>query len=120
MLYRTLAPLSLALLALLPSVSAHGALMKVVIDGKSYIGNGPGGDPKTTAIRPTKAYDNGPVKGATNPDLVCGLESKNAALIADANPGSTVQVLWADGNITVSARVSSIAAARLTSSVVDP
>ncbi|KAI0033874.1 glycosyl hydrolase family 61-domain-containing protein, partial [Vararia minispora EC-137] len=80
-------------------VSAHGFLGQCTIDGVMHKGTGDGGSPANTAIRPTKPYDVGPVKGASNTDLRCGLSPvQNAALQADAQPGSTVDVLWVGQN----------------------
>ena len=92
------APLALALQA-----SAHGYIGYVKIDGKEYKGNGDGGDPSTTAIRPTKPYDVGPVVDVTDPQMSCGLMPvSNAKLVADANPGSALEVLWVgQGNANV-------------------
>jgi hypothetical protein len=84
------APLALAL-----SAAAHGYLGTMTIDGKAYKGNGDGGDPSSTVIRPTKPNDVGPVKGASNPDIKCGLSPvSDAKLIATAKPGSDIDVLW--------------------------
>lgn len=38
--------------------------------------------------------DNGPVKGAANVDLACGLNAQIAQSVADAQPGSTVSFKW--------------------------
>ncbi|KZV75252.1 lytic polysaccharide monooxygenase [Peniophora sp. CONT] len=85
-----LAPLALSL-----QVSAHGFIQWAKIDGKTYKGNGDGGDPSTTAIRPTKPYDVGPVVDVNDKQMSCGLSPvSNAALVADANAGSSVEVLW--------------------------
>lgn len=84
------APLALSL-----QVAAHGYIGWATIDGKKYVGNGDGGDPSTTTIRPTKPYDVGPVLDVTDPQMSCGLMPvSNAALVADANPGSAMEVLW--------------------------
>ncbi|VDB95828.1 unnamed protein product, partial [Peniophora sp. CBMAI 1063] len=84
------APLALSL-----QVAAHGFIGHITIDGKEYKGNGDGGDPSTTAIRPTKPYDVGPVLDVTDKQMSCGLSPvSNAALVADANAGSALEVLW--------------------------
>ena len=42
--------------------------------------------------------DIGPVKGASNPDLMCGLSAKNAQMVVPANPGSVFSVQWSGGD----------------------
>ena len=91
--------------ALLPSVSAHGYVTKVVIDGTSYNGNVPSGDggssPSASPIR--QIYDIGPVKGADNPDINCGMAAQLASMVVPANPGSSMEFYWGDpGNENVS------------------
>ncbi|KAG6370610.1 glycosyl hydrolase family 61-domain-containing protein [Boletus reticuloceps] len=77
-------------------VSAHGYVYKVSIDGTVYQGNSVGTTATVkSAIR--QVNSNEPVKGATNPDITCGPGSQPAALAANANPGSTVQVYWVGG-----------------------
>ncbi|KAI9437318.1 glycosyl hydrolase family 61-domain-containing protein [Lactarius indigo] len=80
------------ILALLPSVAAHGFVTKVVIDGKTYSGNVPNAKPTDSPIR--QIADIGPVKGASNPDLNCGLSAQLATEVAPANPGSNLQFFW--------------------------
>lgn len=75
---------------------AHGIVTEVTIDGKVYKGNLPNANPNPSIIR--QVNDVGPVKGANNPDIVCGLSAKNAALVADANPGSTITFDWRGGD----------------------
>jgi len=67
-------------------VDAHGFLSTVSIDGKSYTGNVPGHPTAPSAIR--QVSDVVPVKGATNPNLNCGLDAQAATVVAHANPGS--------------------------------
>jgi len=97
-------PLALTLasaLALLPSVAAHGVLTKIVIDGQSYTGNFPNANPTNSPIR--QVADIRPVKGASNPDLNCGLSAQLAAMVVPANPGSVLEFYWGDpGNENVS------------------
>ncbi|KAI0781073.1 glycosyl hydrolase family 61-domain-containing protein [Trametes elegans] len=82
--------------ALVPSyVAAHGYLGKVVIDGKTYTGNEPGNANKDSAIR--LVADINPVKGSNNPDLNCGRDAQPAKLVANANPGSAVEIGWNGG-----------------------
>ncbi|KZV75253.1 lytic polysaccharide monooxygenase [Peniophora sp. CONT] len=82
---------SLALLA--PSVIAHGWLSTISIDGTTYTGPSPDDAPtKDTVIR--QVSDVGPVKGATNPDMVCGLSASLANKQATAMPGSKIDFMW--------------------------
>ncbi|KAI0770889.1 glycosyl hydrolase family 61-domain-containing protein [Trametes elegans] len=81
--------------ALLPYVAAHGYFGELKIDGKSYVGNAPGNANKDSPIR--LIADINPIKGASNPDLVCGKDAKPAKLVADANPGSVLEIGWNGG-----------------------
>ncbi|KAI6026020.1 glycoside hydrolase family 61 protein [Pisolithus marmoratus] len=82
---------------LLPvSVSAHGFLGSVSIDGKTYQGNIPGGTTNPSVIRQVSTID--PIKGATNPSLNCGMNATMASDVANANPGSQVLVNWVGGS----------------------
>jgi hypothetical protein len=92
-------------LALLPSVAAHGYVTKVVIDGTTYNGNVPAGDggsnPSASPIR--QIYDISPIKGANNPDMTCGMSAQLASMVVPANPGSSMEIYWGDpGNENVS------------------
>jgi len=69
-------------------VDAHGFLSTVSIDGRSYTGNVPGSATAPSAIR--QITDIVPVKGASNPNLNCGLNATQATLVASANPGSHI------------------------------
>ena len=84
------------ILALLPSVTAHGFVNKVVIDGTSYDGNIPQDDAgsKSSASPIRQIFDIGPVKGASNPDLNCGMSAQLASMVVPANPGSVMQFYW--------------------------
>lgn len=42
--------------------------------------------------------DFGPVKGSSNPDLMCGLTAQKAALVVPANPGSVMSFQWVGGD----------------------
>jgi hypothetical protein len=89
------------LLAFLPSASAHGYVSKVVIDSTPYIGNVPGARPTDSPIRQIAAIS--PVKGATNPDLNCGLSAQLATMVVPANPGSVMEIYWGNpgaGNVS--------------------
>ncbi|KIJ15796.1 lytic polysaccharide mono-oxygenase [Paxillus involutus ATCC 200175] len=89
--------LAFSLAALLPVfVSAHGYVGSVTIDGTSYPGNEPGGATNPSIIRQVSTID--PVKGATNPSLNCGMNATLAADVANANPGSQIQVHWVGGS----------------------
>ncbi|KAN0082920.1 glycoside hydrolase family 61 protein [Tylopilus felleus] len=82
---------------LLPAlVAAHGYVYKVTIDGTSYQGN-PVGTTSTVSSVIRQINTNSPVKGADNPYLNCGQNAQLAADVANANPGSTVQVYWVGG-----------------------
>ncbi|KAI0816878.1 glycosyl hydrolase family 61-domain-containing protein [Trametes gibbosa] len=84
-----------ALSALVPYVAAHGFISQVAIDGKAYAGNVPNDYKGPSPIR--LVSDISPVKGASNPDLNCGLNAQLAELVAPANPGSTVEFQWSGG-----------------------
>ena len=93
------------ILALSPSVAAHGYVSKVVIDGKTYTGPLPadaaGATNSASPIR--QIADIGPVKGATNPDINCGLSAQLASMVAPANPGSSMEFYWGNpsgGNVS--------------------
>ena len=81
------------LLSLLPSVSAHGYVGKVVIDGTTYTGNAPFAKPSDSPIR--QISDIVPVKGSSSPSLNCGLNAQLATMVVPANPGSVVEFYWA-------------------------
>ncbi|KAG8221713.1 glycoside hydrolase family 61 protein [Butyriboletus roseoflavus] len=82
---------------LLPAlVSAHGYVNKVSIDGTVYQGNTVGTTATVSSVI-RQINTNSPVKGATNPDLNCGSGAQLAADVANANPGSTVEVYWVGG-----------------------
>jgi hypothetical protein len=94
-----LSPLFLALapvLSLIPSVAAHGFVSKVVIDGTTYTGNVPNAQPSDSPIR--QISDIGPVKGASNPSLNCGLNAQLATQVVPANPGSVMEFYWGNPN----------------------
>lgn len=74
---------------------AHGYVAKVSVDGKSYLGNAPGASPTPAIVRQISTID--PVKNASNPNLNCGQNASPAMLVADANPGSNLQIWWLAG-----------------------
>ncbi|KIK96833.1 glycoside hydrolase family 61 protein, partial [Paxillus rubicundulus Ve08.2h10] len=86
----------LVLLAQWPRVQAHGYVAQVAIDGKVYIGNVPNAQPTPSIVR--QINDVSPVKGASNPYLNCGQDAQNAALVANANPGSQLNFWWKGGD----------------------
>lgn len=92
---KTFSAICASLLATLPSVYAHGFLGQVGIDGTFYAGNVPNNYKGPSPIR--LVDDIGPVKGASNTDLICGLSAQNAEMVVPANPGSTVTFQWSGG-----------------------
>ena len=91
--------LAAAALSAVPLAAAHGFVSKLVIDGTTYKGNSPGGSTSDSAIRHISTID--PVKGATNKAVNCGPDSQPAALLADANPGSSIEITWSGGDNTL-------------------
>ncbi|KAJ3722055.1 glycosyl hydrolase family 61-domain-containing protein [Lentinula guzmanii] len=98
---QAISSLVLCLLAL-PSVAAHGYLAYLgIVDGQSYTnytGNVPNADPSPSVIR--QVSDISPVKGASNPDLNCGLNAQFAQKVASANPGDLLVFDWRGGDNT--------------------
>ncbi|KIP01552.1 glycoside hydrolase family 61 protein [Phlebiopsis gigantea 11061_1 CR5-6] len=89
--------LALAVLfAFLPFVAAHGYVSAIAIDGQWYAGNQPNNYKGPSPIR--LVSDIGPVKGATNPDIICGLSAQNAEMVVNANPGSVFSIQWSGGD----------------------
>lgn len=89
---------TLGLVPFLPRARAHGYIAQVNIDGATYLGNVPNAQPTPSIVR--QINDIAPVKGASNPYLNCGQDAQNAALVANANPGSQLQFWWKDGDGT--------------------
>ncbi|KAI0710963.1 glycosyl hydrolase family 61-domain-containing protein [Earliella scabrosa] len=85
----------ISFLTLVSNVLGHGYLRSVAIDGKTYQGNVPNNPSVDSPIRLINDVD--PVKGTNNPNLVCGQNAQNAALVVPANPGSKVTFAWANG-----------------------
>ncbi len=57
-----------------------------------------------SVIRQINSID--PVKGANNKDLNCGHSAQKASLVADVQPGSSLQFFWlAGGGQNVSWRI---------------
>ena len=78
------------------SVSAHGYVSQVLLNGKVFKGNAPGEEPKPSIIRQTTHND--PIYGADSADLTCGNSAHQpASLVVDINPGDTVQFTWSAG-----------------------
>ncbi|KAJ3574602.1 hypothetical protein NP233_g1662 [Leucocoprinus birnbaumii] len=80
------------------SAYAHGYVADIDIAGKDYKGDVPAGDKNPSVIR--QVSDISPVKGATNPDINCGLNASPAALNAHANPGDSIAFDWRGGDNT--------------------
>lgn len=77
-------------------VKAHGYVAKVTIDGKLFIGDVPNGATNPSIVR--QISDVSPVKGATNPDVNCGMSAQAASLVGSANPGSVLTFDWLGGD----------------------
>ncbi|KAF4585189.1 hypothetical protein EYR40_002026 [Pleurotus pulmonarius] len=76
--------------------AAHGYVDSVKIDGKTYKGMDPTSGKKfESAIRRISTQD--PNYGATKSHITCGPGAQNAALVATANPGSSVEIGWKTG-----------------------
>lgn len=75
---------------------AHGYVKAIAIDGTWYAGNQPNNYQGPSPIR--LIADISPVKGATNPDIVCGLSAQKAEMVVPANPGSVFSVQWSGGD----------------------
>ncbi|PPR03690.1 hypothetical protein CVT24_007411 [Panaeolus cyanescens] len=81
----------LALLSAASTVSAHGILAKVSVDGKTYnVKN------KDTPIRPVANQN--PNYGAENRALTCGPSSRPGNTVADVTPGSVMSFDWEGSN----------------------
>ncbi|KAI0697469.1 glycosyl hydrolase family 61-domain-containing protein [Cytidiella melzeri] len=76
-------------------VAAHGYVGQIAIDGTWYAGNVPNNYAGPSPIR--LVDDIGPVKGASNPDIICGLNATKAEMVVPANPGSVVSIQWVGG-----------------------
>jgi len=87
-----------SILSAIHYVAAHGYVSEIAIDGTWYAGNLPNNYKGPSPIR--LIDDIGPVKGASNPDLNCGLGAALAEMVVPANPGSTVSILWSGGDGT--------------------
>lgn len=97
---------ALSLLSLVPSVVSHGLVNWITVDGQKFAGNTLSQDGTPTqpsVIR--RISENGPVKGAANADLFCGLSATVATQNAAVNPGSQVVVGWgtsSGGDVSIS------------------
>ncbi|KXN85895.1 Cellulose-growth-specific protein [Leucoagaricus sp. SymC.cos] len=78
------------------SAYAHGYVATLTVAGKAYKGDVPGGAKDPSVIR--QVSDVSPVKGATNPDINCGLNASPAQNVADANPGDQLTFDWRGGD----------------------
>jgi hypothetical protein len=87
-----LLPFLAAALSLVPSARAHGFVSTFGVDGKEYKGNVPSGRTDPSPIR--QVSDQSPIYGAKSPTVNCGTGAPNAALVADAMPGSTLSWDW--------------------------
>ncbi|KAF5381564.1 hypothetical protein D9615_005630 [Tricholomella constricta] len=85
-------------LAFAASAFAHGFVSTVTIDGKVYKGNVPNGAKNPSIIR--QINDVGPVKGANNAAVNCGLGAGPASQVAEAMPGSVVTFDWTGGDFS--------------------
>ncbi|EAU86984.1 glycosyl hydrolase family 61 [Coprinopsis cinerea okayama7 len=93
-----LAALLSAFLLAPASVSAHGVVTEVRINGQPFRGPEPNQGfraPGNSIVR--QVLDTSPVQGANNPDLACGRSSTLANQIADVNAGDEVQFAWSAG-----------------------
>lgn len=84
--------LLLTLLLFAHSVTAHGWLASVTVDGKVYEGNTPATKTQPSIIRPVSTWS--PVLGATNPSLNCGMNATRESLVATVAAGSKLQFTW--------------------------
>ena len=75
-------------------VSAHGFVMTLTVDGTPYDGNTPGFDHHQNKSVIRAISTNFPVKGATNPSITCGQNSRKAVDTAQANPGDVLTFQW--------------------------
>jgi Auxiliary Activity family 9 (formerly GH61) len=88
-----LAALAITLLAAVQCTTAHGYVKTVTIAGQAYQANYPFGDTVVpSGIR--RVSDVVPIKGATNPDVECGISAQPAALVLNANPGDLMTFDW--------------------------
>jgi hypothetical protein len=88
---------SLALLAFLPSALAHGTVMKVTVDGKSYTGPTPG-QKMDSIVRMISSIN--PVTDVTSTDMICGNGAATTATEhAAAKPGSKITFEMRSGNV---------------------
>lgn len=82
------------------SVSAHGHISQVTVNGKSFKGFDPTAAPfgpqPDSVTWSNGASDNGFVlsSAVNNPDIICHLGAKNAALSVPVNAGDEVELTW--------------------------
>ncbi|KAF8897612.1 glycoside hydrolase [Infundibulicybe gibba] len=78
--------------------SAHGFVSTVTINGKAFTGTlGPLDQPASSIIR--QVSDPNPIKGAHNPAVNCGRDARASALVAAADPGSTITFDWTGADL---------------------
>jgi hypothetical protein len=90
----------LATIAGAATVSAHGHVTKVSVDGVSYVGFDPTSAPYAkqpdSIVWSNGATDNGFVLSSAvqDPDIICHLDATNGVLTAPATAGSNVSITW--------------------------
>ena len=75
----------LPFLVFISCVVAHGHVRTLTVDGKTV----------SSGVIRTVSSD-GPVKGANNPFLNCGLNASLASHVVSVNPGSRLTFKWED------------------------
>ncbi|KAH8827666.1 glycoside hydrolase family 61 protein [Flagelloscypha sp. PMI_526] len=76
-------------------VLAHGIMTKLVIDGKTFAGPAPAeNDQKSADSIIRRVADTEPVTSVDDAILNCGRDATKAALVADVQPGSSIQAFW--------------------------
>jgi len=89
----------LSILSAVASVSAHGYLSKVQVNGKTFTAPRPGnGGNNKSPIRSVSSPN--PNYGTGNPAITCGPNSKPGSSVIDLNPGDVMSFDWegADGS----------------------
>ncbi|KAH8827678.1 glycoside hydrolase family 61 protein [Flagelloscypha sp. PMI_526] len=88
---------SFTILSLASSVLAHGYISQINVDNKPFKGPDVSAGDKNadSVIRAVDSIE--PTKGADNPDINCGPNSQKSNLVAQAKPGSDIDVFWMAG-----------------------